>query len=206
MLYGQPPAAPQGQPPYAPQQPYPAYPGAPVQPPAHGAPGQAPDTAKFNWDQPEQSIDQRVEPRLQQIQNQFNSIMAQSNFFNGRSTAMAQRPDLYKGIEREVESTMQNAWRYGTINAASLVDPETWHTAAWAIQGRKQGFKNPANAPASGTAPAFNETPQGGRLQQPTPKTFRIAKTDANLDEEKMRIGLGFSEKETAELLEGGEK
>jgi hypothetical protein len=139
---------------------------------------------------------------MKQMQDQFNSLMAQSNFYAGRSAAMTQRPELYKGIERDVEGTIQNAWRFGRLDAPSMLDPETWHTAAWAIRGRKDGWKNPATAPASGTAPAFNETPQGGRLQQPETKTYRVAKTDANLDEEKMRVGLGISEKDAAEILE----
>lgn len=204
-LYGTPPA----QPGYAPQQPFPPYPGPTPTPPAHGAPGQA-EAWKLNWDAPEsaidQRLDQRLEQRLAQYIPQFRGQLAQSNFYAGRNTAMSQRPDLYKGIEREVESTIQNAWRNGGLNEASMLDPETWHTAAWAIQGRKQGFKVAPQAPASGTAPAFNETPQGNRVQQPEPRQIRISNADANIDVEKMRVGLGFSEEETAELLSGGKK
>lgn len=117
---------------------------------------------------------------------------AQMNFAEGRDSVYSQHPELFQGIEREVEQAVGLAFLNKTITAAMLRSPKTWTLAANVLRmERGEGDKISIRRSVK---PVDIEKPgrSSGRDED------EIVLTDEDRDE--MRR-LGFSEKEAKENI-----
>jgi len=55
---------------------------------------------------------------------------ASMNFATGRSKSMQDNPELFKGIEKQIENGMWQYYKSGRVSADELRDPETWENGA----------------------------------------------------------------------------
>jgi len=118
--------------------------------------------------------------QLTQLFQQQQARSDQDRYLNGMERAMTERPDLFKGVEKEVQQGIQMAYRSGKLNSESLRDPETWFAAAILMHAKKTGYKFPAQAGM--TAPQ-GEMPSGNRIPGgQTQSDNRIVTVDKDLD------------------------
>ncbi len=102
---------------------------------------------KFNYEDPDKSIDEKIEARIAMEREQFAQVrrtdVAQRTttaFIDGQR-AMKHNPSLYAGIEEQVKQGIAQV--YGPLAAQGqdvsrwLMDPEVWETAAVAIRYKR---------------------------------------------------------------------
>ncbi|MCK9597890.1 MAG: hypothetical protein M0R06_02545 [Sphaerochaeta sp.] len=92
----------------------------------------------------EQMVEQRLAERLgardrflqdyQARENQRIAQEAQINYIEGRDAALNQNPDLFGGIEADVEQAVRNSVKQGIITPAMLRSPRTWIRAAQVLR------------------------------------------------------------------------
>jgi hypothetical protein len=166
------------------------------QPPAEGT------RPKFNWEDPDTSIEQIVQSRLKAAENQRmqqdterRAQVAYSNFTNSWNQAMKSDPKLYDGIEGIVQETVKNSYRSGIVNEYSIT-PDTIKMAAQMIRlqrGENKYFAPPQVTPVQPTA---SETPGARPMRQ--------EELSVEIDEGTRRYAKerGLSEKQVQEILQ----
>ena len=132
---------------------------------------------EFDFGQPLKTVDKRIEKKFSDFEKRMNAMNqkryadeSEAAFNRTKPMAYSQEPELYRGIEREVENGLFNAWKGGSITKDSLSDPRIWHMAAVVIrEGRGEGELIPRKRQVS--APA-SEKPSQARRTEEEPITF----------------------------------
>jgi len=143
------------------------------------------------------------EQKKQQQQMQYQEAV--QNFARGKDSAFRGNRDLYEGIQREVETTVWNAYVGGIIPRWNLSDPSTWEDAAWLIHKRNKNWDKLTPPKVKPVSPTPTETPAGvkpGLSPEDKPVIFGD-------DSKEIIRGLGggkFKEKEVAEMVKKSRK
>lgn len=146
----------------------------------------------WNFEKPVESVEQIVERKLdarekkrQQYDLQRVQDEAKSYYAEGRSLSMKQNPELFEGVEREVEDGVYRAYMNRTIGIHELRNPEAWTMTANLIHLRDGNMNRlqPTNIKPVETV--------GGEL--PTP-----AKPGTT---EKPFTGLDYTDEETQKMM-----
>ena len=129
-------------------------------------PPPTPASDAWSWDNPGQSVDSRVDTRLEKRLNeamgQFQRQQALSVGELAFDSAKGRRKDLFEGVENEVRGLVQQGVLNGWLAPDSVTKPETYLMAAWQMQGLKKGFAM-TPTPTNAVQPSFSETPSGAR-------------------------------------------
>ena len=127
---------------------------------------------KFNWDDPETSVEQIVQARLKAAEEQRTrqdterrAQVAYSNFTNSWNQATRSDPKLYEGIEDVVRDTVKNSYRSGIVNEYSIT-PDTIKMAAQMIRLQRGENKYFAPPQVSPVRPTESETPGARPMRQ----------------------------------------
>lgn len=125
-------------------------------------------TTSFDYDNPVESVDKIVEKKLQgwaeeqkKHQQQMQHQEATQNFLRGKDSALRGNRGLYEGIERDVETTVWNAYLGGIIPRWNLSDPSTWEDAAWLIHKRNKNWDKLVPPKPKPMSPTPTDTPGG---------------------------------------------
>jgi len=106
------------------------------------------------------SIDQRIAQHLQPMHRQ----VAYSQVPMAMNLAMKDKPNLYKGIESDVQRYVDYGCQTGMIQPQVVGDPRTYHTIAIMVRGQKENFD--VFSPKSRTvAPTQTEHPASAKSQ-----------------------------------------
>jgi len=96
-----------------------------------------PEEFEFDFTRPKESVERLLDARLAQerkaLENRErarNAWESQAAFERGKRTAYEKDPALYRGIERDIETALFNAWKAGAATKETLENPKTWRTAA----------------------------------------------------------------------------
>jgi hypothetical protein len=73
---------------------------------------------------------QQMEQQRQAQEQQRIMSEAQVNYLEGREAAMGQNPELFEGIEADVETAIRQSFASRIISPAMLRSPKTWNMAA----------------------------------------------------------------------------
>lgn len=148
----------------------------------------------WNFEKPVESVEQIVERKLaarermrQQYDLQRIQEEAKSNYAEGRSLSMKRSPELYRGVEREVEDAVYEGYMRGHAKIHDLRNPDAWDIVAKMIHLRDNRIDR---LQSSRIKPV--ET-VGGEL--PTPA--RPGTT------EKPFTGLDYTSKEVQKMMDG---
>ncbi len=156
---------------------------------------------EFDYGKPEESIDRRVEWRFEQERQQRAAYEvqrqgqeAQFAFNAGKAIALKQNPDLYTGIEPELEQAAQMAHRLGAPPSAFL-DPKYLETLAVNIRHQRGELSK-----IFGKAAIQPPTPSATAV----PNQTRQAKVGVELSDDERRWAKdnGLSEQEAREIIE----
>ncbi len=143
-----------------------------------------------------------VDPQIQQLRKDMEANQAMNNFYAGKQIAESKRPDLFKGIENEVDQALQIAWRNGSLAATSLLDPETRYLAASAIRAKKSGYQQWGGGGGfTPVTPSSLETPMGVKPPENEERPITIIDEDETIDTDKMIAGLGFTKDKAMKLM-----
>jgi len=125
---------------------------------------------RFDFDNPEESVDKRVEKKLQtwaaqqkQYQQQQEHYEATQNFMRGRSAAIQRNPELYEGIEKEVENAVWQGYRGGIVSKWDLSNETAWEDTAWLIHKRNKNWDKLVPPKQPPVSPTQTDTPGGIR-------------------------------------------
>lgn len=138
------------------QQPQTAHPQVPDEP------------SKFNWEDPDRSVDARVDRKLKAeldvYRRQVLMETAASQAPIAKNIAKTMYPDAFKGIsDQELDQAMYGGAQAGNVQPQNLTKPEAWRMLAWILQGEKMGYRAPANI--NPVSPTATETPVGAKPQ-----------------------------------------
>jgi hypothetical protein len=136
----------------------------------------AEDGNKFDIEQPEISIDRRIDQKItsvltyqQQAAKQAADARAQRNYYSGMRSVDMKEP-LFDGIERDVQNMVYHGYQSGIFGVDDLDKPVTWEAAAKIIRTNRDGW---AIAP-----PEKGVKPMKGTQTGETPKSAKRAADD----------------------------
>jgi hypothetical protein len=158
------------------------------------------EPAKFDWDNPGQSVDERVNKKVGELYRivQAENAMQTANY--AEYMAKTQAPQLFEGQEADVRQVMINGVRTGLLHPTQVGNPEVWKMAAWQLRGNKSGYAGQQNVRPVNPSPT--ETPSGTR-----PPGYGTEEQISFTDQARqMAKGFGISEAKAAELLRARHK
>jgi hypothetical protein len=145
---------------------------------------QIPDV-QFNYDNPLPSIQEVVQRELkkdrearEKTEKEREYQRASMNFATGRSKAMKDNPDLFRGIERQLEQGMWGYFQKGNVTSDELRDPETWENGARMIHLANKAYDRivpPKVEPVSSTP---TEVPSAAKPNLPEDEVPNIELDD----------------------------
>ena len=94
---------------------------------------------------------------------------ASMNFAIGRSEAMKANPELFKGIERQLEQGMWNYWKANKITIDELGRSKTWENGARMIHMANEDYERivPRKPVIDPVSSAQTETPNARQKELP---------------------------------------
>jgi len=124
---------------------------------------------KFNWEDPEASVEQIVQIRLaasmqtaEQQRSQESAAMraqiAYTNFNNSWAQAVKDDPRLYEGIEGIIQETVKNSYKGGILNEYNIT-PQTIRLAAQMVRLNKGEIDRLSPQRMPPVQPTVSETP-----------------------------------------------
>lgn len=126
------------------------------------------------YDNPLPSIEQVFDKKLKEYEERKGKAekereiqRASMNFATGRSKAMKDNPDLFRGIERRLEQGMWQYYQNGNVTVDELRDPKTWENGARMIHLANEDFDRivpPKVTPVSSTP---TEKPSTAKVELP---------------------------------------
>jgi hypothetical protein len=131
---------------------------------------QVPDEPpRFNWEDPERSVDARVERKLRTEMDAYRRQVlmetAASQAPIAKNIAKTMYPDAFKGIsDQELDQAMFGGAAAGNVQPQNLTKPEAWRMLAWILQGEKMGYRAPAPG-INPVSPTATETPVSAKPQ-----------------------------------------
>lgn len=130
------------------------------------------DQAKFDIEQPDKSIDARIDRKLntvltyqQQVAKQSADTRAQKNYYVGIRSVDMEDP-LYKGIERDVQNMVYQGYQAGIFGMDDLDKPSTWEASAKTIRANRDGWS--LVPPEKGVKPMKGATGESPRTVKKT--------------------------------------
>jgi len=158
----------------------------------HQQPQVSDEPSKFNWEDPDRSVDSRVDRRVKAemdgLRRQVMMETAASQAPIAKNIAKSMYPDAFKGIgDDELDRAMYGGAAAGNVQPQNLTKPEAWRMLAWILQGEKQGYK--MGSSVSPVSPTSSETPMGAK-----PQSF--GETQTQLDDQARSILRGFNDDE----------
>lgn len=181
-------------------------------------PTQQPEEQKPTWDfqEPIESVEKIVDQRLnarERVAQQYNVQRvreeAQANYAEGRSMSMKRNPELYKGIEREVEDAVYEGFQRGHAKLNDLKSPDAWDIVAKMIHLRDNrierlqpaavqpvetiGGQLPTPAPPGTTEKPFTDLDYTDRETQKMVEQYDLTKEEAEkiIKSEQERVAKG---------------
>jgi hypothetical protein len=113
-----------------------------------------------DWENPVSKMEQIFDQRFDAWERRREDSIAPQKFEEGKRRAYEQNPELFKGIEQEVENTMRGLYEQGKgqqfrlVTADSMGNPLQWEQLAMNIKFQKEGmkaFQQPATKPVNVT-------------------------------------------------------
>lgn len=155
---------------------------------------------EFDFTSVPKSVEKIVERKLQQERQarqmemaRRDALDAQAAFEAGKKEAFKQNPELYRGLEKDLEWQFFNGWKNGTVDKRTLADPSNWEALAVVMRHQKGDLANVMSRKTV-TAPRM-ETPTSRRMAEAEDDdTFQLTREDRDLMERS-----GLSEKEYRE-------
>ncbi|MEE9510458.1 MAG: hypothetical protein V3V81_08190 [Candidatus Bathyarchaeia archaeon] len=127
----------------------------------------------FDFDQPGQSMDKRIDTKLKafeerqrKVQQQQRQFEATQSFLKGKSSSLKTNPELYDGIEDKVGTAVWNAYLAGMIPLWDLGESKTWQNAARLIHMNNESWDRVVPPKINPVSPTGTETPDG--MQPPS--------------------------------------
>lgn len=129
---------------------------------------------QFNYEDPESEVVRIMEERDAKKQQQALKMSAQNAvnegkyaYQQGRQVAYGQNPELFKGVEREVEQRIYNTYapfaQMGTPVKEFVGDPKVWEKVAYNVHIDRGDFERIKPSKAPPVKPTRTETPQSAR-------------------------------------------
>jgi hypothetical protein len=134
---------------------------------------------QFNYDNPLPSIEQVVERVLKKDRETRGKAdkeqeykRASMNFATGRGKAMKDNPDLFSGIENQLEKGMWQYYQNGNVTVDELRDSKTWENGARMIHMANENWERivppkvepvsptPTEKPGAAKTPSEEEAPK----------------------------------------------
>jgi hypothetical protein len=161
---------------------------------------------EFDYANPKASVEKLVEKRLNAERQQYlmrqaqeNARDAQAGFENAKKVAYRDNPELFKGIERDVEGQLFQAWKMGAADKRMLGDPQTFVAAATLVRLNNGTLGEVYQSRKTVTAPKM-ETPNSRRSADEGDSVV-LGRSARKFMEES-----GMTEKEALEALGVGDK
>jgi len=166
--------------------------------------GKTTDDSKtqFDYMKPDESVKKIVEGMLKSKDTRAEAEKlndqaqeAKSNFYEGKAAALSGNPELYEGIEKQVEAAVYQGYRAGLINYRKLNKPKTWERVAKLIHMD------------AGNLDALKKTIEPMKptvTEDPTSTTKKTKEPSYDFDEKSRRImkDFGMDEEEAVKRLE----
>ena len=123
--------------------------------------GQTQPDIRFDYDNPLPSVEQvferkfkEYEGKRQKAEQERDYRDATVNYATGRNVALKGNPDLFRGIEKQVEQGVWNAYQGKWVLSPDLRDSKTWENAARLIHINNEDYDRlvpPKVTPVSST-------------------------------------------------------
>ncbi len=167
----------------------------------------------FDWGKPVATIDQRARKIFQEEQEKREKAQveyqkkvyaetATRNFFTTKDRVYRNNPELFAGIEGEVEAVITQGFRGGNINADAVGNDKTWETAAAMIAYEKGDIDRLAKVKRP-KIEAMKDTGSGAIPGQ-VKETKSTQMLDVNLDDEMIQEYMkqrGITREKAIELI-----
>jgi hypothetical protein len=163
-----------------------------------------PDLTGF-YDNPLPLMEQVIDSRLkkdrevrEEAEQKQEYQRASMNFAVGRSEAMKSDPELFKGIERQLEEGMWAYWKAKKISVEELARTKTWINGARMIHLANEDLDRLVPPKIVPLSPTPTEKPGAAKPDLPEEKPIQF-----NPDQRDMIRGLGgkdFTDKEVTEM------
>jgi hypothetical protein len=151
--------------------------------------GQQPESAtpdiRFDYDNPVPSVRQVVQTEFQRYEEKRKKEEqereykeATVNYATGRNVALKGNPDLFRGIEKQVEQGVWQAYQGKWVGSHDLRDSKTWENAARLIHMNNEDYDRlvpPKVKPVSSTP---TETPSAAKTEPPEEEAPNIELDD----------------------------
>jgi len=130
---------------------------------------QVPDEPqKFNWEDPDTSVDKRVEQKLRSeldvLRRQMVMETAASQAPIAKNMAKTMYPDAFKGVtDDELDRAMYGGAAAGNVQPQNLTKPEAWRMLGWILQGEKNNYR--MGGGITPVSPTATETPMSAKPQ-----------------------------------------
>jgi hypothetical protein len=167
-----------------------------------GKPESQPDV-QFNYDNPLPSIREVVQSELKRDRETRNKAdgerenqRASMNFATGRGKAMENNPELFRGVEREVEQGMWQYYKSGRISADELRDPESWENGARIFHLSKKDWDRIAPPKVEPVSSTPTEKPNAAKVTSPEEGVSRMELDDFGKEMLDHAVKSGIDEKE----------
>ena len=130
---------------------------------------------------------------------------ASMNFATGRGTAMKNNPELFRGIENQLEKGMWQYYQKGNVSVDELRDSKTWENGARMIHMANENFDRIVPAKVIPVTPTETEKP--GTVKTETPEEAPKVELDAFGEEMRDHaIKGGMEEKDFNKLVKETKK
>ena len=123
--------------------------------------GQAQPDIRFDYDNPLPSVEQVFEKKFKEYEGKRQKAEqerdykdATVNYATGRNVALKGNPDLFQGIEKQVEQGVWQAYQGKWVGSQDLRDAKTWENAARLIHMNNENYDRlvpPKVTPVSST-------------------------------------------------------
>jgi hypothetical protein len=129
---------------------------------------------RFDYDNPVPSVQQVVQTELQKYEEKRKKMAeereykeATVNYAGGRNAALKSNPDLFRGIERQVEQGVWQAYQGKWVGAHDLKDPKTWENAARLIHMNNEDYDRLVPPKVNPVPPTPTERPGATKTEPP---------------------------------------
>lgn len=163
------------------------------QPATQSPQSQGPQTPGFNYEDPDGSITKILDARDRQRQEQMRVMARQAAvkegsaaYRQGRDLAYRQEPELYRGIERDVEQRIYDTYSWLAEKGTSVKDyvgnPGIWKKAAQNIRLEREEYNHLIPRKSPPMSATSTETPQPAKMSSSElPGQFDLSVNDKDM-------------------------
>jgi hypothetical protein len=140
---------------------------------------------------------ERRDKQSKEYEKQVQFETAKRNYMSGYNRAIKSNPDIYDGIQKDVQDIMYTSFASGRLNAEDLADERVWEKTAQLVWLDKGNFDKlvkkpiePVKAMDTGNIPnPIRETPAGGNKSYNfDEKTYELMKAFKITEEQAKQI------------------